>query len=124
MQSQSRNTVLFILSILVLYGGYGRLRNQLWPPPPPKPAEDPVWAYDRQPPRAQAEIPPRLTAAPAGTALADAFPLAYQYGVTRDHVTQYPAAVAPPKPKTVAPPKLGPPPPETALGGEDYYLRV
>src|SRR5437868_10132011 len=123
MQSQTRNTVLFILSAVVIFVGYTWYRTNRWPQPQ-KLTRDQFYA---------AESLSRLLAAPAGTGLGDAVGLTVAAAATPANVVEYAAAERAARAAAVAKaapkPAAEPPPPVApqdliALGGDDYFLRV
>jgi YidC/Oxa1 family membrane protein insertase len=122
MQSQTRNTVLFLLSVVLIFGAYSWYRNFRWPPAP-KPTRDQIDA---------AETMSRLLAAPVGTGLGDAVGLAIETAATPASRIDYAIAeraareaeVAKAAPKPPEPPKPVAPEELVTLGDDDYFLRV
>src|SRR5262245_17150306 len=122
MQPQTRNTVLFLLSVVLIFGGYSWYRNYRWP-------------QQFKPTREQfeaGETIARVLAAPVGPGLEGAVLLAIEAAATPANRIDYviaeraarEAEVAKAPPKPPEPPKAVAPEDLITLGDDDYFLRV
>src|SRR5438105_6387829 len=120
MQPQSRTWLFFIVAMFGLMVGHAWLRQKLWPPPPPKPPAEKLWAFDKQPRDLQSTLLADLIAAAPGPAgVGDAVGLAAHAAAAHDELQQFAVALLP-KPKPAPEPlKPEPRPDPVALGGDD-----
>ncbi|MFL5327733.1 MAG: YidC/Oxa1 family insertase periplasmic-domain containing protein [Gemmataceae bacterium] len=84
-----RNYVYFFLTTIAIFVGYTKVREYLYPPPPP---QEKIWAHDKVTKDQQREALVRLTGAVTGRGMADAVDLTVQY-------MREPVAPAMPEPK-------------------------